>query len=189
MFMESVMLSNHLILCRPFLLLPSLFPNIRVFSSELTLHTRWPKDWSFSFSNNPSTQGWFPLGLTGWKSLSQETQGTRVRIAKLKPSLWSPIQKLPKGPRDPSKKEGAKKVNPEGWVTRVFGAWHYLLLGPRWGPMHECGEESTGQRADQCKMGVWRGEWCHTHNRGPQTPWFVQRQYFGEHPQDQYLWA
>ena len=47
-------------------------------------------------------------------SLSQETQGTRVRIAKLKPSLWSPIQKLSKGPRDPYKKKRAKKVNPEG---------------------------------------------------------------------------
>ena len=140
MFIELVMLSNDLILCRPFLLLPSLFPNIRVFARELTLHTRWPKDWSFIFSNSPSIQGWFPLGLTGWISLSQETQGTRVRIAKLKPSLWSPIQKLPKGPRDSYKKKAVKKVNPEIWMTGVFDAWHELLLGPRWEPRHECGE-------------------------------------------------
>ena len=45
---ESMMLSNHLILCRPLLLLPSIFLSIRVFSSELALHIRWPKDWSFS---------------------------------------------------------------------------------------------------------------------------------------------
>ena len=47
---ESVMPSNHLILCRPLLLLPSIFPSIRVFSNEPVLHIRWPKYWSFSFS-------------------------------------------------------------------------------------------------------------------------------------------
>ena len=51
---ESVMLSNHLILCHPLLLLPSIFPSIRVFSSESVLHIRWPKYWSFSFSLSPS---------------------------------------------------------------------------------------------------------------------------------------
>ena len=50
----SVMPSNHLIFCCPLLLLPSIFPSIRVFSSELTLVIRWPKDWSFSFSFSPS---------------------------------------------------------------------------------------------------------------------------------------
>ena len=53
---ESVMPSNHLILCRPLLLLPSVFPSTRVFSSELALHIRWPKDWSFSFSISPSNE-------------------------------------------------------------------------------------------------------------------------------------
>ena len=53
MSIESVMPSNHLILCRPLLLLPSIFPNIRVFSSESALHIRWPKYWSFSFSISP----------------------------------------------------------------------------------------------------------------------------------------
>ena len=48
--------SNHLILCHPLLFLPSIFPNIRVFSSESVLRTRWPKDWSFSFSISPSNE-------------------------------------------------------------------------------------------------------------------------------------
>ena len=48
--------SNHLILCRPLLLLPSIFPSIGVFSNELALHIRWPKCWSFSFSTRPSNE-------------------------------------------------------------------------------------------------------------------------------------
>jgi len=51
-----VMPSNHLILCRPLLLLPSIFPSIRVFSNESILCIRWPKDWSFSFSISPSNE-------------------------------------------------------------------------------------------------------------------------------------
>ena len=50
MFITSVMPSNHLILCHPLLLLPSIFPSIKVFSNESVLHIRWPKHWSFSFS-------------------------------------------------------------------------------------------------------------------------------------------
>ena len=53
---ESVMPSNHLILCRPLLLLPSIFPSIRVFSNESALSMRWPKYWSFSFSISPSNE-------------------------------------------------------------------------------------------------------------------------------------
>ena len=56
MSIESVMPSNHLILCRPLLLLPSIFPNIRVFSNESALHIRWPKYWSFSLSISPSNE-------------------------------------------------------------------------------------------------------------------------------------
>ena len=56
MSIESVMPSNHLILCDPLLLLPSIFTSIRVFSSESVLHIRWPKYWSFSFSINPSNE-------------------------------------------------------------------------------------------------------------------------------------
>ena len=53
---ELVMPSNHLILCHPLLLLPSVFPSIRVFSNETALHIRWPKYWSFSFSIIPSKE-------------------------------------------------------------------------------------------------------------------------------------
>ena len=53
---ESVIPSNHLILCHPFLLLPSIFSRIRVFSNESALPIRWPKYWSFSFSNSPSNE-------------------------------------------------------------------------------------------------------------------------------------
>ena len=56
MSIESVMPSNHLILCHSLLLLPSIFPSIRVFSNELALHIRWPKYWSFSFSISPSNE-------------------------------------------------------------------------------------------------------------------------------------
>ena len=56
MSIASMMPSNHLILCRPFLLLPAIFPSIRVFSNESVLHIRWPKYWSFSFSISPSNE-------------------------------------------------------------------------------------------------------------------------------------
>ena len=56
MFIESVMPSNHLVFCQLLLLLPSNFPTIRVFSSELSLHIRWPKYWSFSFNISPSNE-------------------------------------------------------------------------------------------------------------------------------------
>ena len=56
MSIESVMPSNHLILCRPLLLLPSIFSSIRIFSNELAVRIRWPKYWSFSFSNSPSNK-------------------------------------------------------------------------------------------------------------------------------------
>ena len=56
MSIQSVMPSNPLILCRPLLLLPSIFPSIRVFSNESVLHNRWPKYWSFSFSISPSNE-------------------------------------------------------------------------------------------------------------------------------------
>ncbi|CAN0452970.1 unnamed protein product [Rangifer tarandus platyrhynchus] len=56
MSIEWVMPSSHLILCRPLLLLPSIFPSIRVFSNESAFHIRWPKYWSFSFSISPSNE-------------------------------------------------------------------------------------------------------------------------------------
>ena len=64
MSIESVMPSNHLILCRPLLLLPSIFPSIRVFSKESALHIRWPKHWSFSLGITPSSEY---LGLISFR--------------------------------------------------------------------------------------------------------------------------
>ena len=81
MSIESMIPSNCLILCRPLLLLPSIFPSIRVFFNKLALHIRWPKDWTFSFSISPSNEysgsisfrtDWFHLAVQGTlKSLLQ----------------------------------------------------------------------------------------------------------------------
>ena len=76
MSIESVMPSNHLILCRPLLLLPPIPPNIMVFSNESALHTRWPKYWSFSFNISPSSEH---LGLISFRMDWQDllaVQGT-----------------------------------------------------------------------------------------------------------------
>ena len=75
MSIESVMPSNHLTLCRPLLLLPSIFPSTRVFSKESALHIRWPKYCSFSASASVlsmNTQDWSPLGWTCWISLQSK---------------------------------------------------------------------------------------------------------------------
>ena len=82
MSIESVMPSNHLVLCRPLLLLPSVSPSVRVFTNETSLHITWPKYWSFSFSISPSNEypgliffriDWFDLLAVQWtlKSLLQ----------------------------------------------------------------------------------------------------------------------
>ena len=71
---ESVMPSNHLILCCPLLLLSSIFPSIRIFSNESALHIRWPKYWSLASSSvfPMNIQDWFPLEWTGWISLQSK---------------------------------------------------------------------------------------------------------------------
>ena len=83
---ESVMPSNHLILCHPFLLLPSIFPSIRVFSNESALHIRWLKYCSFSFNISPSNEhpGLISFRWTGWisflsKGLSRVFSNTTVQ--------------------------------------------------------------------------------------------------------------
>ena len=71
---EFVMPSNHLILCQPLLLLPSIFPSIRVFSNESALRIRWTKYWSFSFSISPSNKysGLISFRMDGWISLQSK---------------------------------------------------------------------------------------------------------------------
>ena len=76
MSIELVMPSNHLILCHPLLLLPSIFPSIRIFSNDSALHIRWPKYWSFSFNISPSNEH---PGLISFRMVWQDllaVQGT-----------------------------------------------------------------------------------------------------------------
>ena len=100
MSMESVMPSNDLILCRPLLLLSSIFPSIRVFSNESVLRIKWPKYWRFLASASillMNIQDWSPLGWTGWislqsKGLSRVFSNTTVQkhqFISAQLSLWS----------------------------------------------------------------------------------------------------
>ena len=90
MSIESVMPSNHLILCRPLLLLPSIFPNVGVFSNESVLHIRWPKYWSFSFDISSSNEYSGPISFRmDWLDLLA-VQGTLKSLLKhhsSKPSI------------------------------------------------------------------------------------------------------
>ena len=83
MSIESVMPSNHLILCRPFLILPAMFPSIRVFSSESALCIRWTKYWSFSFSISPSNE------YSGLISFRIDWAGTFYEIVNLPWLAWT----------------------------------------------------------------------------------------------------
>ena len=97
MSFDSMMPFNCFILCYPLLLLSSVFPRIRVFSSELTLGIRWPKYWSFSISPSNEYSEYFPLGLTRlisflFKGLSRVFSSTTVQkhqFFSTQPSLWS----------------------------------------------------------------------------------------------------
>ena len=83
---KSMMPSNHLILFHPLLLLPSIFPSIRVFSNESALCIRWPNYWSLNFNISPSNiQDWFPLELTGWISLQSKGSSKDILHGKKKP--------------------------------------------------------------------------------------------------------
>ena len=99
MSIESVMQSNHLILCHPLILLPSVFSGIRVFSNELALHIQWPKYWSFSFSNSPSNEysGLISFQLTGLISLLSKGL-SRVFSSSTVQSINSSVLSLLYGP-------------------------------------------------------------------------------------------
>ena len=96
---ESVMPSNRLILCHPLLLLPLIFPSIRVFSSESTLGIRWPKYWIFSLSVSPSNEnsglisiridGFDPLQSKGLSRVFSNTTVPKHEFFSSQPSLWS----------------------------------------------------------------------------------------------------
>ena len=100
MSIESVMPSNHLILCRPLLLLPSVFPSIRAFSNELAFCIRWPRYWSFSFSISPSSEysglisfrsDWFDL-LAVQETLKNLLQHHSLRASVLWCSAFFTVQ-------------------------------------------------------------------------------------------------
>ena len=100
MSIKSVMPWNHLILCHPLLLLPSIFSRIRVFSSELALRIRWPKYWSFSFSISPSNEDsglisfridWFDL-LSVQETLKSLLQHHSLKASVLRHSAFSIVQ-------------------------------------------------------------------------------------------------
>ena len=106
MSIELVMPSNRLVVCRPLLLLPSIFPSIRVFSIELAHHIRWPKYWSFSFSISPPSEYSGLISFrTDWFDLLA-VQGTRKSLLQhhswkasiLWRSLYGPSFDLPYGP-------------------------------------------------------------------------------------------
>ena len=102
MSIESVMPSSHLILCRPLFLLPPIPPSIRVFSNESTLHIRWPKYWSFSFSISPSNEHpglisfrmvWLDfLAVQGSSVIKKNTfESVLMRWMKLEPIIQSEV--------------------------------------------------------------------------------------------------
>ena len=96
---ESVMLSYHLIFCCPFILWPSIFPSIRVFSNKLTVCIRWPKNWTFSCSISPSNEYsglisfrmhcWISLQSKGLSRVSSNTTVQRNQFFLTQISLWS----------------------------------------------------------------------------------------------------
>ena len=95
---DSVMPSNHLIICCPLLFLPSIFPSIRVFSNESALHIRWPKYWSFNLSISPSNSGlisfridWFDL-LTNQETLKSLLQHHSSKASILRHSAFFTVQ-------------------------------------------------------------------------------------------------
>ena len=91
---ESVTLSNYLILCRPLLLLPSVLPSIRIFTNELALRITWPKYWSFSFTISPSSKylGLISLQSKGLSRVLSSTTVQKHQFFGAQPSLWSNSQ-------------------------------------------------------------------------------------------------
>ena len=112
MSIESLILSNHLILCRPLLLLPSIFPSIRVFSNESVLRIRWPKYWSFSFSISSSNEcsglisfriDWFDLFAVQGILKSFLQHHSSKALGQPRGMVW-----------------GGRREEGSGWQTRVY---------------------------------------------------------------------
>ena len=128
---KLVMPSNHLILCYPLLLLPSIFPSIRVFSSESVLCIRWPKYWSFSFSISPSNEYSglisFRIANKGWSSQSYGFTSSHVWMWELNyEESWAPNNwcfwtvVLEKTLENPSDCKEIQPVHPKGNDSLIF---------------------------------------------------------------------
>ena len=116
MSIKSVMPSNHLIFCRPLLLLPSTFPSIRVFSNESAVHIRSPKYWSFSFSISPCNE------YSGLISFERENEGIQSC-----PTLCDPMDSSPPG----SSVHGILHARILEWVAISFSRGSSLEIEPR----------------------------------------------------------
>ena len=125
-FIESVVLSNHLILCRSLLLLPSIFPSIRVFSNESALCIRWPKYWSFIFNISPSNEY---LGLISFRMDSLDilaVQGTLKSLLQCHSSkaaiLWCSALFIGEGNGNPLQYSCLESpVDRGAWWAAVYG--------------------------------------------------------------------
>ena len=131
-FLESVMLSNYLILCHLLLLLPSIFPSIKVFSSKLTLCIRWPKYWSFSFSISPSNGysgfisfriDWFDfLAVQGLSKVFSIHAGRSSIISYRYIEHWVPARQQARH-QEHSEKENRHNASPHALFTLVKKAY------------------------------------------------------------------
>ena len=119
MSIQSRMPSNHLILCCPLLLLPSVFPNIRIFSNESTLHIRWPKYWSFSFSISHSNEysGLISFRIDWFDLLAVQGTLRNVIGQKLYVALVSEL-------RDWQLSGKSNSWSPMNSTTAPMSAWH-----------------------------------------------------------------
>ena len=125
-----VMPSNHLILCHPLLLLPSIFPSIQVFSNESALCIRWPKYWSFSFNISPSNKYWlisfridcFDLAIQGTlKSLLQQHSSKASILRCSKEGNGNPLQySCPENPMDGGAWEATVHGVAKSWVAKSW---------------------------------------------------------------------
>ena len=122
MSIDSVMPSNHLVLCHPLLLPPSIFPSIRVFSNESLLHIRWPKYWSFSFNISPSNEysGLISFRKSVWL-------------------IWSPCS-----PRD------SQESSPTPQFKSINSSVLSFLYSPTLTSIHDCWENHSFDYTDLC---------------------------------------
>ena len=111
--------SNHLILCCPLLLLPSIFPSIRIFSSESVLHIRWPKYWSFSFSISPFSEysGLISFKIDWFDFLAVQSESeSESEVTRSCPTLCNPVDCSPPG----SSIHGIFQARVLEWVAIAF---------------------------------------------------------------------